>query len=237
MVAMKTIMTEALSEAADYLEGQDTSSPEKLGAAVEGYIKTVWAECSSVVFNGDGYSDEWHVEAERRGLPNLKTTADALPVFLEPQYAELFGKYGVLSERELHSRYEVYAEQYIASVNVESNLVVEIAKTVVFPAAIRYQGELALSLANLKAVGIETDSETLKKITGLIADLQSGIGDLEALKAAEHDQGDVGAHCMFIKDKVLPQMLAIRAVVDELESIVADDLWPLPTFQEMLFIK
>ncbi|CTQ53354.1 Glutamine synthetase [Roseibium album] len=237
MVAMNTIMTEALSEAATYLEGADTSSPEKLGAAVEGYIKTVWAECSTVVFNGDGYSDEWHTEAESRGLPNLKTTADALPVLLEPKYTELFGKYSVLSERELHSRYEVYAEQYIASVNVESNLVVEIAKTVVFPAAIRYQGELALSLANLKAVGIETDSETLQKITALIANLQSAIADLEALKAAEHNQGDAGAHSMFIKDKVLPHMLTVRATVDELESMVADDLWPLPTFQEMLFIK
>ncbi|MEJ8473810.1 glutamine synthetase III [Roseibium algae] len=237
MVAMNTIMAEALDEAASHLEASDTSTPEKLGGAVEGYIKKVWGECSSVVFNGDGYSDDWHEEAARRGLPNLKTTADAVGVLLEPKYTELFGKYGVLSERELHSRYEVYAEQYIASVNVESNLVVEMAKTIVFPAAVRYQGELASSLASLKAIGIEADHTTISEITDLIKKLQGGIATLEALKSAEHDQGEVAAHCLFIKDKILPQMLDIRGVVDALEGLIADDLWPLPTFQEMLYIK
>lgn len=237
MVAMNTIMAEALDEAATVLEAADTSTPELLGKAVAAYAKKVWEDCSSVVFNGDGYADEWQTEAASRGLPNLVTTPDALGVIKEPTYIDLFEKYGVLSERELDSRYEVYAEQYIAAVNVESNLVVEIAKTMVFPAAVRYQGELASSLASLKAIGVEADHGTISKITDLIKKLQDSVAELEALKANEHDAADVAAHCFMVKDKVLPKMLDVRAYVDSLETMVADDLWPLPTYQEMLYIK
>lgn len=237
LVAMNTIMAEALDEAATLLEKADTSTEKKLGVAVEKYIKQVWKECHNVVFNGDGYSDDWHQEAEKRGLPNLRTTADALPVLKEKTYSTLFKKYKILSKRELDSRYEVYAEQYVASVNVESNLVVEIAKTQIFPAAIRYQSELALSLANLKAVGIESDHDTINEVTGLIGTLQSSIKELEALKEKEESVKGIEKHCVFIKDEILPKMLEVRETVDALEDIVADDLWPLPTYQEILFIK
>ncbi len=237
MVAMNIMMAEALDDAASFLEAADTSTPELLGAAVEKYVGKVWANCSSVVFNGDGYSDAWHEEAKHRGLPNLKTTADALPVLMEQTYVDLFAKYDVLTERELESRYEVYAEQYIASVNVESNLVVEMAKTIIFPAAVRYQGELAKSLASLKEIGIETDHSTINKITDLIKKLQDSVGELETMKEGEHHSADVAAHCMFVKDEILPKMVEIREYVDDLEELVADDLWPLPTFQEMLYIK
>ncbi|MEM7625220.1 MAG: glutamine synthetase III [Planctomycetota bacterium] len=237
LVAMNTIMAEALDEAATLLEKADTATDKKLGAAVERYVKQVWKECHTIVFNGDGYSDAWHKEAEKRGLPNLRTTADALPVLKDKTYVALFKKYKILSKRELDSRYEVYAEQYIASVNVESNLVVEIAKTQVFPAAIRYQSELATSLANLKAVGIDTDHDTIDSVTGLIASLQTSISELEALKEKEGSIKSMEKHCYFIKDEVLPKMLDVREYVDQLEDIVADDLWPLPTYQEILFIK
>lgn len=237
MVAMNTIMAEALDEAATMLEASDTSTPELLGKAVSDYVKKVWTECSSVVFNGDGYSDEWQDEAARRGLPNLVTTPDAVGVIKEKRYTELFGKYGVLSERELDSRYEVYAEQYIHAVNVESNLVVEMARTMVLPAAVRYQGELASSLANLKAIGIESDHATILQMTDLIGSLQDSVAELVALKANENDAADVAAHCHFVKDLILPKMLEVRKIVDALEDIVADDLWPLPTYQEMLFIR
>ena len=237
MVAMNTIMAEALDEAATHLESVDTSSPEALGAAVESYVKMVWGKCNKVVFNGDGYSDEWHVEASNRGLPNLKTTADALGVLKDKSCIDLFEKYSVLSERELESRYEVYAEQYIATVNVESNLVVEIAKTMIFPAAVRYQGELASSLASLKAIGIEADHSTIDKVTGLIKSLQDYVSQLEILKEGEHQSLDVASHCLFVKNEILPKMVEVRDYVDALENLVADDLWPLPTFQEMLYIK
>ena len=235
LVALNTIMAESLDYCATKLEAADTSTPEKLGAAVEAVVKDIYTECKSVVFNGDGYSDEWHAEAAKRGLPNLKTTADALPVLKTKEVADLFEKYDVLTARETESRYEVYAEQYIMSINVESNLMLEIGKTVIFPAAIRYQGELATSLANLKEIGIETDADTLKYITGLIAGMQSAIKTLEAAK--ENAPEDPEAACNYCRDTIIPAMVVLREVADKLEGIVADDLWPLPTYQEMLFVR
>ncbi|MEO0588708.1 MAG: glutamine synthetase type III, partial [Planctomycetota bacterium] len=237
LVAMNSIMAEALGEFADKLEAAAPADPKAVGDVVAGIVKDVWGECSQVVFNGDGYSDEWHAEAEKRGLPNLKTTADALPVLKTKEVEELFDKLGVLTPRELESRYEVYAEQYIASVNVESNLVIEMVRTIIFPSAIRYQSELATSLANLKAVGIEPDQETLKIVTDLIKNLQDATNALAALKEKEEGFEDVEAHCTFCKDEVLPKMLEVRGYADALEGYVADDLWPLPTYQEMLFAK
>jgi len=237
LVVMNTILAESLDYCAGILEEADTSTPEKLGSAVEQIVKSVWGECEPVVFNGDGYSGAWHEEAEKRGLPNLRTSADALPVLKDKAVEELFNKYSVLTPRELESRYEVYSETYIGKINVESNLVVEMVKTIIFPAAIRYQRELAESLANLKAVGIEPDHKTINVVTELIAKLQNSVTDLVALKEQESSMEDPEAHCVFCRDEVLPKMQEIREYVDTLEGVVADDLWPLPTYQEMLFIK
>ena len=237
LVSMNTILSESLAEFADKLEAARPKSAKAAGKVVEDIIKEVWATCSSIVFNGDGYSDDWHVEADKRGLPNLRTTPDALPVIKSPEVIELFQKMDILTERETHSRYEVYAEQYIASVNVESNLTLEMGKTIFIPAAIRYQSELAGALANLKAIGIEPDHHTITQVTEFIAALQWGLAELETLKAEEDGMQDPEAHCYFAKDKILPKMLEIRRTVDTLEALVADDLWPLPTYQELLFIR
>jgi glutamine synthetase len=235
LVALNAAMAESLDYCAAFLEKAGAGTPENLGKAVEALVKEVYDECHAVIFNGDGYSEEWHAEAAKRGLPNLKTAADALPVLESKEVIDLLEKYDILSERETISRYAVYAEQYIMSINVESNLMVEIAKTMIFPAAIRYQGELATSLANLKAVGIETDSDTLSYITKLIAELQGAIKALEQAKAGlPHDEK---AGCDYCRDTIIPAMVALREVVDKLEAIVADDHWPLPTYQEMLFVK
>jgi glutamine synthetase len=234
---MNTIMAESLDYCAGILEKADTSTPAKLGKAVEKIVKDVWKECADIVFNGDGYSEAWHKEAEKRGLPNLKTSADALPEIKTPAVIDLLKKYNVLSKRETISRYEVYAEQYIASVNVESNLVIEMVRTLIFPAAVRYQNELATSLANLKTSGVETDHNTIDVVTDLIKSLQDSTAELVELKEKEHSAKNIEKHCEFIRDEVLPKMLEIRSYVDQLEGYVADDLWPLPTYQEMLFIK
>ena len=236
LVALNTVMAEALDYCAGKLEAADTSTPEKLGAAVEIIVKEVYSECKKIIFNGDGYSEEWHAEAAKRGLPNLKTTADALPVLKTKEVIELFEKYDVLSARETESRYEVYAEQYIKSIIVECNLMVEMGRTMIFPAAIRYQGELATSLANLKDVGIETDADTLTYITQLIAKMQGAVKVLATAQAAiPHESAE--AACNYCRDTIVPAMIAVRAVADDLEAIVADDLWPLPTYQEMLFVR
>ncbi len=237
LVVLNTIMAEQLDEAATQLEKADTATPKKLGDAVAKYIKGVWTECSAVVFNGDGYSDAWHKQAQKRGLPNLRTSADALPYIKAKRTIDLFKTYKVLTKREVESRFEVYAEQYIASVNVESNLVVEMVRTVIMPAAIRYQNELAQSLANLKAVGIEPDHKTIAVVTDLIAKLQDASAELVELKEQEESIKSVEKHMDCVRDQILPKMLEIRGYVDALEGYVADDLWPLPTYQEMLFIK
>jgi glutamine synthetase len=142
----------------------------------------------------------------------------------------------VLSARELESRYEIYLEQYIKTCSTEARLTYEIAQTMVFPAAIRYQNELASTCANLKLVGYDFDTDTLDQVTGLVKSLQDSCAELRDLLAHPHpsDKLKAAKHC---RDDLLPAMLDVRRSVDALEGIVADDLWPLPTYQEMLFIK
>lgn len=231
LVAMNTIVAESLDYCATKLEEATGGDSSKLHGAVQQLLTEIINECGSIIFNGDGYSDEWHAEAGKRGLLNNKTTPEALPALLEPAVKEMFGKYNVLSEREIESRYETYVEQYCMTVRVEANLTKKIARTMIFPAAIRYQRELATTCANLKAVGYEFDTVTLDKVTGLVKSLQDSINELA--EASAHDCEDM-RDCV---DKVLPAMLKVRGYADELEAIVADDLWPLPTYQEMLFIK
>ncbi|TWT94800.1 Glutamine synthetase [Botrimarina colliarenosi] len=231
LVAMNTIVAEALDYCATKLEEAVGDDQSKLHGAVQSLLTEIMNDCGAIIFNGDGYSEDWHVEAEKRGLLNLKSTPDALPQLLEPAVKEMFSKYGVLSERELESRYETYVEQYCMTVRVEANLTKKIARTMIFPAAIRYQRELATTCANLKAVGYDFDTVTLDKVTGLVKNLQDAIDVLA--KASEHDCEDM-TECV---NDVLPAMLKVREYADKLEAIVADDIWPLPTYQEMLFIK
>lgn len=231
LVAMNTIVAESLDYCASKLEAATGGDESKLNGAIQSLLTEIMTECGSVIFNGDGYSTEWHEEAAKRGLLNRKTTPEALQGLLEPHVKEMFAKYKVLSERELESRYEIYAEQYWMTVEVEALLCKKIAKTMIFPAAIRYQNELAATCANLKAVGYSFDTDTLDKVTALVKLLQDAIVQLD--KATEDGCHDIFKCC----NEILPAMLEVRKYADELETIVADDLWPLPTYQEMLFIK
>jgi glutamine synthetase len=189
-----------------------------------------------VVFNGNGYSEEWHQEAEKRGLLNLKTSVDALPQYETKEAIALFEKYKVLSPRELHARYEVYLEQYVKSINVEKNLALQIAKTLILPSAMRFQTELASNAAAVKAAGVTADTSLLQKVSGLLGDLTASIAGLEKA-AAHHGGSSTFEEAKHARDAILPAMLKVREVVDTLEGITPDDIWPLPTYQEMLFIK
>ncbi|MCA9238622.1 MAG: glutamine synthetase type III, partial [Planctomycetales bacterium] len=231
LVAMNTIIAESLDFCASQLEAATGGDAEKLHGAVQTLLSEIINDCGDIIFNGNGYSEEWHAEAKKRGLKNLKTTADALPELLTDEVKKLFSTYEVLSERELESRYETYCEQYCMTVNVESNLTKQIARKMIFPAAIRYQNELAATCTNLQALGYEFDTDTLDRITQLVKALQDAIAELAA--ATKEGCEEVQKCC----DQVLPAMLQVRACADELEGLVADDLWPLPTYQEMLFIK
>lgn len=235
LVVLNTIVAESLDYIATKLEAATVGDPSKLNAAVQAVLQEVATDHSAVIFNGDGYSEAWHQEAERRGLANLKTTVDALPALHQPEVAAVFEKYGVLSKRELESRADIYLEQYCKVVRSESKLVVEIAKTMIYPAAVRYQGELAQIAANLKAAGVTPCTESLQKVTDLVNGLSTSLKALEATDG-HHADGLLEEAKHFCHD-VLPAMNAVRKYCDELEGIVADDLWPLPTYQEMLFIK
>ncbi|WP_145116118.1 glutamine synthetase III family protein [Gimesia panareensis] len=236
LVAMNTIVADSLDYCATKLEEATGGDPAKLNAALQTLLTDIMNEHGAVIFNGDGYSDEWHAEAEKRGLLNLKTTVDALPILQTEEVKELFTKYSVLSERELESRLETYLEQYVMSIKVEYNLTLKMAKTMIFPAVIRYQGELVSNCASLKMLDYDFDTKTLDKVTSLVKALQDSIGELETA-GAENGSEDLLAEANYYCHTILPLMNKVREYADELEGIVADDLWPLPTYQEMLFIK
>jgi glutamine synthetase len=236
LVALNTILADSLDYVADEIEKLAKGDPKKFNEAVQKVVQAIIKEHGRVIFNGDGYSEEWVKEAAKRGLPNLKTAIEALPTLASKEVVDLFKKYKVLSKRELESRMDIYVEQYVQTVTVEAKLTQKLARTVIFPAAIRYQSELALNCANLKAVGYEFDTDTLDTITALVKELQdstTALGDI-----IDQDWGsNFMAQAKYARDTVLPAMKAVRKAADTLEVWVADDLWPLPTYQEMLFIK
>jgi len=202
---------------------------------VENLLQKIITDHKGVIFNGNGYSEEWQVEAKQRGLPNLKATPEALDVLVTPTNLALFARYGVLSEREMRSRYEIYMERYCKDLNTEAQATIQIAKTMVLPAAYRYQGELVDIASKLKALGQSPHLGTLDKLMKLVGDLEGRIEALE--KAACHQGGDVRAEMAHFHDDVIPAMVAVRETADQLEMILPDDLWPLPTYREMLFIR
>ncbi|WP_028645114.1 glutamine synthetase III family protein [Nocardioides sp. URHA0020] len=234
MVVLNTIMAEALDHCATELETAVAGGTD-FNDAVQALLATIIADHGKVIFNGNGYSDEWPIEAEQRGLKNLRTTIDALPELISPEAIELASTYGVFSEREMHSRYEIGLEQYILSVSVEANLTLEMGSTIILPAAIRYQTELASNVAALKAAGVEADLSTLQQVSAPVADLKAALATLATAIGHEH-AADAMVTATYFRDTVLPAMAAVRTAADTLEGLVADDLWSLPTYQEMLYI-
>ena len=236
MVAINTILADSLDYVATELEKLTASDPANLSTAVQKLVADILEKHGAVIFNGDGYSEEWHKEAEKRGLPNLRNTVDALPVLVKEENAALFEKYGVLSPREVHSRYEIYLERYCKDVNTESLVALSMAKTQILPAAYRYQAELAATASALKNIGKTPHLGSLDKLTEAVAQLESAIDKLEA--AINHKaSGDSLSHAKHFRDEVIPAMNVVRAIADKIETIVPDDIWPLPTYHEMLFIK
>jgi glutamine synthetase len=234
MVTINTILAEALDYLATEIELLVAGGSE-FDAAVQKVLEDVVTNHGAIVYNGDGYTDEWQTEAAARGLKNLRTTPDALPELVSEESMQLFSHYGVFSHREMHSRYDVALEQYTLSVGVEARLTLKMATTIILPAATRYQTELAANIANLRAIGADTDTAGLDEVSQLITKLRAGIAALRS--ALAHTAAlTVEAEATHAGTALLPAMAAARAAADELEAIVADDLWPLATYQEMLFI-
>lgn len=234
---LNTIVAESLDYIATDLE-KAVKGGKDLHKAIQDLLPGIIKESKKVLFNGDGYSEEWHKEAEKRGLPNLRTTTEALPVIIRKDSIDLFTKYKVYTEKELHSRYVILCENYVKTIKIEGKTALFMARGMILPAAIRFQGEVAISVNATKAAGVENGAqlEFLKTLTVLITEFQKAIAHLEKV-LGEHASGDDLAHAVHARDHILTSLVKLRTVADKLETIVADDHWPLPTYREMLFIK
>jgi glutamine synthetase len=225
---LNTIVAESVEELADKLKDALKGSGATLEKAVTKVVKDAWTANKRIVFDGDGYSESWHKEAEKRALYNLRTTPDALPWLVDKQTVAAFKKYKVLSKRELESRLEVFTEQYAVNINIESETAAGIARTMLLPAAVRHLNEL-------RAAGLE---ELIGEVEPLIKELHFALLKLEDANLEENQPDSSPAKwAAYIRDTVIPAMDDVRDVADRLEKLVADDLWPLPKYSEMLFIK
>ncbi|MEG2139200.1 MAG: glutamine synthetase III [Bilophila sp.] len=233
-VVLNTIMADSLDFAATRLE-KSTGDPQKFNTAVAELIRDVMEDHSAVIFNGDGYSDVWHQEAERRGLPNYRTTPEALMVYTNAEVIDLYVRYNVLSRQELKARQEIYIEQYCKTISTEANLVIRMGRTIIYPAGLRYLKELSRACLELNELGRTPDTVLLDTVDALLRRLRESLEHLEASLEAHQDNNTKEAHhyCTV----VLPAMNNVRVFADQLEALVPEDLWPLPSYQEMLFVK
>ena len=223
---LNTAVADSLAQLADELDKLQPADFEGLGKILSG----IATDNKQVLFEGNGYSPEWHAEAERRGLPNNRTTVDALPALATPKAKSVFAKFGVLSERELAARYEIAWERYVKVGNIEANAALDIARTMIMPAAVRYLGLLGSVGSSSRAVA------ALAVEVGTLTDQLSGaIDDLEHAQHAAHEAGSLQDEARAFAEHVIPAQAALRAAADGLEQLVADDLWPLPKYRELLF--
>ena len=222
---LNTIVAEAIDELADDLEAK-LSSSDDLAAAVTAVVKDAYAASERVIFGGDNYSEDWHSEAESRGLKNLSTTPDALPEVLSDQTVSAFENYEVLSHRELESRAEVWTEQYVIRANIEAETGASMARTMLLPAALR---QIALE----EAAGMDTLASETRSLVG---EFVEAIGALEAANVYPDDVEGLDL-AIYARDNQLTALERVRELGDALEKLVADDLWPLPKYAEILFIK
>jgi glutamine synthetase len=235
-IALNVAMTESLDYMATKLE-EGIKSKGSLEAAVKELLPKVIKEHKRIIFNGNGYSDEWRKEAIKRGLLNLTNTVDALPELVKTDVVKVFERYKVLDERELHARYEVALETYTKTVNVEAQLMVLMANRYVLPAALHYQKDVADSVKSVRDAGssVREARKLLDRLTGLVDELRSRTDKLA--KVLEHSGSGAEKHAKFMRDSVVTAMAALRETGDEIEVVVPHALWPLPTYREMLFVK
>jgi glutamine synthetase len=195
-------------------------------------------EFKPVLFEGDNYSEEWHAEAEKRGLPNLRTSVEAIPLATRKDSISLFTKYKVYSRRELQSRQEILLENYAKAINIEAETACMMVATMVIPASVRHQKDLAEAIAASRSVGVEDARQVtmLQELLGTIGDLRDAN---DALRKATDEQphADTLKHAIYQRDVLMPKIEAVRELADKLEGMVDDAYWPLPTYREMLFVR
>ena len=229
---LNTIVAYELSGIAGRLE-----SAKDFNAEVAAIVREIIKKHKRIIFNGNNYSDEWVGEARRRGLPNFRNTVETVPVILEQKNIDVFEKQGILSRTEIESRYEISLENYSKTINIEALTAVDMANKLLFPAALRYLNELAALCANLKAAGASGTgaSAMVDDVSSLAADFKGKIDKLKSVTEQAASVEDVLAQARAYSEGVVPAMGEVRAVADALEGIVPSDLWPIPTYEDLLF--
>ena len=229
---LNAIVAEAFCEAADILEKADD-----FDIAVHDLIKEYLTEHQRIIFNGNGYSDEWVAEAERRGLPNIKSMIEAAPTLTTDKAVKLFEKFHIFTKVELESREEIIYETYAKTINIEALTMIDMAGKDIIPAVSAYTGDLANTGLAVKEAGAmaSTQIELLKKVDGLLTEAQAALETLQAETAKASAIEDVKAQAFYYKDTVKAAMDALRAPVDKLEMVVDSDIWPMPTYGELMF--
>jgi glutamine synthetase len=236
-IALNVAVAESLDYIATELE-KSMKEGKKLQAAVKGLLTRIIKENKRIIFNGNNYAEEWQKDAGKRGLLNHRTSVDAFDEILSKENIGAFEKYGVLNERELRARYEVALEQYNKTINIEAQLMVLMANRYILPAAYKYLGEIATTVSAVKAAGGSTKEpkKLLDKLSKIIDEAKSSVDQLQDLLDHDHE-GSAAKHAKYFRDKVIPTMTALREAGDALECLVPQNLWPLPTYREMLFMK
>ncbi|MGQ0814403.1 MAG: glutamine synthetase III family protein [Gemmatimonadota bacterium] len=234
---LNTIVAESIDELVNELEPLITKEND-IEVALEKLISRDIKKTRRIIFNGDNYTPEWHSEAERRGLLNLRTTLDAIPKLSDQKNIGLFEKYGVLTPREVEAREEIVFDQYFKTVNIEGETTAEMAQTMVLPAAVRYLDEVLTAAERTKSLGLKPEGK--QKLIGVVNDLVNELVEsLDELVKQNAELGgeDVHSKAHHMRDNIIPAMTKVRGVVDRLEKVLPDDLWPLPRYREMLFVR
>jgi glutamine synthetase len=236
-ISLNVAVAESLDYCATELE-KSLKAGKKLQVAVKDLLTKLIKENKQIIFNGNNYSESWQKEAAKRGLLNHKTSVDAFGEVLKPEVVKTFEKYGVLNARELKARYEIALEQYNKTINIEGQLMVLMGNRYILPAAYKYLAQVGESVAAVKAAGSvsKEGKKTLDQLVKLTDEFKQKTDKLQELLG--HDgNGSVEKHAKFFRDKVVPAMVALRETGDALETIVPHEVWPLPTYREMLFIR
>ncbi len=239
---INTIVAESLDQMATELEEAvgPTPTPAKLESAVKKTLRSIIKNHKRVIFSGDNYSEEWHDQAEARGLSNLRSTVDAIPALQSKKALALFKTYKVLTKSEMESRVHIRLETYVKQCLIEAEEMMVIGKTMILPAATAHQTNLAESVAATEGAGVDCESSrlALEEFVDLVNQFRSALSSLDAALCFDHDLDErplpAAEH---VREDILPCMEDLRAVADELEGVVADDLWPLPTYREILTIR
>ena len=233
-VVLNTAVAEQCDEFATAMAGK---TGDEFTAAALAWVKQTLKDHHRIIFEGNGYSEEWEKEAEKRGLPNLKTTPDALPTMIKPENVAFFDKYGVLNEAEVHARYVSKAEQYAKLLNIEANTMVYMARSLYLPALFDYSGDIATSVATKAELGIEAtaEKEIVSTLTAGINAIYEAVADLESNNRDAQAIEDPQEQCNAYRDVVIPSMEHLRASVDAMEKICGADYWPVPNYNSLLF--